>query len=243
MLPPTPVPDDFLPDCGRVRGELAGLVYGELPPDARAALERHLASCAACREELVALRDTQKLLARWETPAVSDDPRVLARTVRDAARGERGVAVRRARLVRWSAVLSGAAAACLFILSVLNAELRVGEGSCALSFRLPGTAEAAQPALPGDLRDEVRAIAAEEFASRTARFEEDQEAFAQRCSEMTRDELLRLAQAVDSALAQNQETWNARLVRLGEEAQRADLETRRALTDLASYIPVSHTPR
>jgi anti-sigma factor RsiW len=239
-----PEENDFLPDCGRVRAELTGYVYDEVPPDARAALERHLAGCAACGDELAALRDTQRLLARWETPPASDDPRALARAVASTARAERTGTVRRARLVRWTAALSGVAAACLFTLSVLSAEVRVAGGGCSLSFRLPGAGGAPPPhaadALRDEMRSEMRTVAAEEFA---ALFEAGQEALVQRCSEMTREELLRLSQAVDYALAQNQETWNARLVRLGEQAQRADIETRRVLTDLASYLPVSHTPR
>jgi hypothetical protein len=232
---------DLAADCGRVRSELPSLVYGELPSEARAALERHLAGCAPCSEELAAVRDTQALLSRWETPRSHEDPRTLAREV--AARAgatpaqapERRALPRRARLVRWSAILSGAAAALVFTLSVLNARASLGGGRLELSFGLPGVAPA--PSEPVDLTDEMRAIATEVVAARTASFERDWEELVQRLSQMTQEQLLRLSQAVDVVLAQNQRSLDDRLTLFGREAARADLETRRALTDLASYIP------
>jgi hypothetical protein len=232
-------PDDLFPDCGRVRSELPGLVYDELPPDARLALERHLDGCAACRDELTALRDTRTLLARWETPALNEDARAIARSI--AAQARRAAppsGARRARLVRWTALLSGAAAALLFVLSVLGTQVNVEAGELHLSFALPGAhTQALQRIAPS--RDEVRAIAAEEVALRAASLEQSQEEIYQRCSLMTREELLRLSKAVDIALAQNQESWDARLNVLGQQARRADLETQRALTSLAAQIPVS----
>ncbi|MBI3448090.1 MAG: zf-HC2 domain-containing protein [Acidobacteria bacterium] len=38
--------------CEKYREEIAAHVYGDLDPAAEAALERHLASCPGCREEL-----------------------------------------------------------------------------------------------------------------------------------------------------------------------------------------------
>src|SRR5262245_2754161 len=93
------------PDCGRIRNELSALLYEELAPDARLAVETHLASCDACREELAALRETRALLARWETPASTEDPRAVARSVAALARTPVAPAAlpRTGRLVRWSA--------------------------------------------------------------------------------------------------------------------------------------------
>jgi hypothetical protein len=231
-------PDDLGPDCGRVRGELAGFVYDELPPDARAALERHLDGCPPCREELAVLRDTRRMLARWETPPIEEDPRTLARAI--AAEAQRPTPARagRARLMRWSALLSGAAAAGLFVLSVLSARVSLDQGRLELSFGLPGPSPAAHPsALEGPWRDEMRTIAAQEVALRTADLEQSQADLYQRLTQMTREELLRMAQSIDLVLEEKQETFDARLLRLGQEARQADLETRRVLTDLVNYLP------
>jgi anti-sigma factor RsiW len=235
-------PEDLTPDCGRIRGELAGLVYDELAPDTRAAVEQHLVACVACHDELAALRDTQRLLARWETPPASEDPRALARSVAAAARPVRALPRGRERWVRWSAVLAGAAAAFLFTLSLLDAHASFADGRFELSFGAApsGGASATDTGLaaaPGTWRDEMRAIAAQEVASRTASLEQSQEELFRRCAQMTQEELLRLSQAVDYALAQHQESWDTRLTSLGREAARADLETRRALTEFASYLP------
>ncbi len=235
------------PTCGRARDEFAGFLYGELEPAAREALEAHLRACRECREELAALRETQRLLTRWETPASSEDPRQLARTIAaragapapHARSGERAT-LRRQRLVRWSALLSGAAAALLFTLSLLSARASFEGGRLQLDFALPGAPPAASAPRPG-WQDEVRAIAAQEVALRSANLEQSQEDLLERYSQMSRQELqqelLRLTQAVDVALAQKERTWDTRLATLGREAARADQETRQALTQMASYLP------
>lgn len=237
-----PVSDRLSPDCHRIRQELSSLLYGELAPDTRAALERHLGGCSACRDELAALRDTQRLLGRWETPPSNEDPRQIARAIAAAARTHAPRPARRAPLLRFSALLAGAAAALLFSLSLLHANASYEGGRFELSFGLPGSAPVA-PALAPDWRAEVDATVAEQVAqavaSTTAGLEQDREELLRRCSLMTKQELLRLSQAVDYALARSQESWDIRLTTLGREAARADLETRRVLTEFASYLPVS----
>jgi hypothetical protein len=47
---------------------LIGLAYGELDESERDAVERHLASCAACREEAADLRWMRHHLAAWTPP-------------------------------------------------------------------------------------------------------------------------------------------------------------------------------
>ncbi len=247
--------DDLSPNCGRVRNELASFLYGELAPDAREALELHLDGCVPCGEELAALRETQRLLSRWETPAASEDPRQLARAI--AARAGTALtgpaagsttpldarAQRRGRLVRWSARLAGAAAGLLFTFSLLNARASLEGGRLQLDFALPGARSdapmSASAPLAG-LEEQVRAIAAQEVAARSESFAQSQEELFQRCSQMTQQELLRLSQFVDYALAQNQRSYDTKLTTLGREAARADLETRRVITDLASYLPDSN---
>ena len=106
--------DELSPTCGRVRNELPAFLYGELAPDSHAALEQHIDACVPCREELNALRETQRLLSRWETPVVNDDPRQLARAIAAQAGARSTAAVvlrpaspRRARVGRELAVQEG----------------------------------------------------------------------------------------------------------------------------------------
>jgi len=227
--------EDLTPDCGRMRNELAGYLYGELALDARTLIEEHLAGCAACREELAGLRETQALLARWETPPANDDPRELAAAI--AARAGQALPrlvapTRRGRLVRWSALLSGAAAAVLFTLSVLGTQASFADGHFALSFSLPGaSASAPRGALSAD---EVQAYVAQEVALRTSHLEQSQEELFQRVTQMTHEEQLRLAQIVDYALAQSQESVNTRLASLARTAYSADAQAAQAINDLAT---------
>lgn len=235
------------PDCGRMRTELSAYLYGELAADGTAALEQHLASCASCRDELAGLRETQKLLGRWETPQGGEDPRQLARKIAALARAEEGRVpqARRGRLVRWSAVLSGVAAALLFTLSVFSADVTVSDGGMELRFRLPGTSPTAER--PG-WDERMHAIATQVVSAQTNSLREAQEELLLRWSRMTREELqqelLRLSQAVDVALAENQRSWDTRLSYVSQEAARNDLEQRRVISDMAAYIvPASNSNR
>jgi anti-sigma factor RsiW len=226
------------PDCGRMQNELSAYLYGELAGEGTAALEQHLASCAACRDELAGLRETQKLLGRWETPQDGEDPRQLARKIAELARAEKNpVPRRRGRLVHWSAVLSGVAAALLFTLSVFSADVTLSGGSLELRFRLPGTGSSVARS---DWDERMHAIATQAVSAQTNILREAQEELLQRWSRMTREELqqelLRLSQAVDVALAQNQRTWDTRLSYVSQEAARNDLEQRRVISDLAAYV-------
>ncbi len=235
------------PDCGRMRNELSAYLYDELAAEGSAALEQHLAGCAACRDELASLRETRKLLGHWETPQGGEDPRQLAREIAELARaeGRRVPRAGRGRLLRWSAILSGAAAALLFLLSLLSTEATLSAGSMELRFRLPG----AHPAVArSDWDERMRAIAAQEVSARTTSLQQDQEELLEHWSQMTREEmqqeLLRLSQAVDVALAQNQRAWDTRLSSFGREAARNDLEQRRVISDLAAFVvPASNSNR
>lgn len=60
-------------DCLRLEGLLAGYVDGEVTPDDRQAVERHLRSCASCRADLRAQATTRTLL-RTSVAAASDAP-------------------------------------------------------------------------------------------------------------------------------------------------------------------------
>jgi hypothetical protein len=189
------------------------------------------------------MRETRKLLGRWETPRAGEDPRQLARAIAELARAEESLAPGRVRgkLLRWSAVLSGAAAALVFALSLFNTEATLAGGGLQLSFRLPGARPA--EARPG-WEEDVRAIAAQVYSAQSADLQRDQEELLKRCSQMTRaemqQELLRLSQTIDLVLTQNQRTWDTRLGHL----RQADLEQRRVISEVAAYVvPASHPNR
>ena len=69
---------------------LLGYLYDELPPSGRQAFDRHLASCAACRDEVSGLRGTRAHLASWAPP----EPDLGFEVVR-SARPARGAAPER----------------------------------------------------------------------------------------------------------------------------------------------------
>lgn len=53
---------------GGLQGDKMGVLYGEADAAARARVEEHLAGCAACRDEMAALRGVRRDLAAWGLP-------------------------------------------------------------------------------------------------------------------------------------------------------------------------------
>jgi hypothetical protein len=129
-------------NCTRARGLLAALVYGDLPPAQTAAVEKHLAGCAACIREWHGLQEVRRLLDDAPAPAVRVDVQRLYReaTARQqrSARGWRRAAV---------ALLAVAAAALL----VLGLRLEVRWEAHQVTLRW-GTPEVA-PAPPSPLAE------------------------------------------------------------------------------------------
>lgn len=92
---------------------LGSYVFGSLDPSERTAVERHLATCAPCRQELASLAGLPGLLGRVTLQEATDSdllpppsllPRMLA-----AVEAERGG--RRQRLHRWQAATAALAVA------------------------------------------------------------------------------------------------------------------------------------
>jgi hypothetical protein len=52
-----------------LRDGMMDVLYGEADPAVRARVDAHLAGCAACREEMAALRALRRDLAAWRRPA------------------------------------------------------------------------------------------------------------------------------------------------------------------------------
>ncbi len=105
-------------NCTQVRERLLVWQYGELPAAEGAEVEGHLATCAACREELSAWQSFRRRLEAFQGPAVHVDlPRVYQLAVQ---RHER-----RVRRWRRTALAVCAAAAVVLIAVGLKLEIRV----------------------------------------------------------------------------------------------------------------------
>ena len=97
---------------------LLGYLYDELPPSDRQAFDRHLASCADCRDEVSGLRGTRTHLTSWAPP----EPDLGFEIVRSARPAP-------ARWWRTSPAWGLAAAAVLTLAAaaaIANIEIRVG---------------------------------------------------------------------------------------------------------------------
>lgn len=74
-------------NCAEWREDLSAYVDGELPAERRVEVDAHLATCAACRQELVELRKLAAGVARL--PGMQPADEFLADVRRKIARGER----------------------------------------------------------------------------------------------------------------------------------------------------------
>ncbi len=225
--------------CAEVRRELPALAYGDLDAEACSALERHLGTCPGCAEELRGLRETRALLSRWELPIADEDPRLLARAIRQEARDERpGERARRprARLSRFTAALAGAAAALLFTLCLLRTEVSASGGRLQVSFALPWSAATPVPLAAGsDWEMRVREIAAQESTFQVSTLGQNQAALADAYQRVLQDQG-RLARAVDLARARDQQAVETRLESLMREEARENARLGNALVQFASSV-------
>jgi hypothetical protein len=69
---------DFTCGSEQAQAALAAYVYGESDPAERAAVEAHLAICAACASELASLGATRSALASWAPPATELGFRIIS---------------------------------------------------------------------------------------------------------------------------------------------------------------------
>lgn len=107
-------------DCRRVRGLVAGAIYGELSETDRRALEAHTAKCAACRAQVAALSAFARRLER-DRPELDIDllPRVKAYLADSAPQKN----VR----IRWQ--LASAAMASLVVFALIGVQAYLYEDS------------------------------------------------------------------------------------------------------------------
>lgn len=109
---------------------LIDYVYGELTSHDREAFDRHLTSCATCRDEVDGLRGTRTSLASWAPP----EPDLGFEVVR----GRRAAAGWSARVWGWSPALGLAAAAMVIgavSAAIANVEVTTGAGGITVTTR------------------------------------------------------------------------------------------------------------
>ena len=58
-------------NCEDVSAQMMELLYGELPADARASVDAHVAGCARCRAELDGLEKTRTVAPSSQVPLVT----------------------------------------------------------------------------------------------------------------------------------------------------------------------------
>jgi len=105
--------------CGTMKCRMTAYIYGDLSPRERAAVEQHVARCAACRAVLEQTREALALMPLEPAPPLAEAEREeMMRSVRRAIRTA-AVARERARRWAWSwtaaVVVAGAVGAGLWI--------------------------------------------------------------------------------------------------------------------------------
>lgn len=129
------------------REQLPLLLYGDLPAGEVETLNRHVAECANCREELVSLRAVREALNSTPMPEVVVDPAQIF--LASSAPLPRK---------RWlPRAISGALAASLLALAILNLEVRVDQQQLVVRWGAPPVAPVAQIVNPP--QTDSRAIA------------------------------------------------------------------------------------
>jgi len=116
--------------CGR-QEELVTYLYGEAGPAERAAFERHLEECAACRRELEAFKRVRDDLNGWQVPFVPHLEIAPRRSRLEVLRELLGSFPVWARA---AAGLATAVAVVLVVLAGIGTRVSVGSSGVAMSF-------------------------------------------------------------------------------------------------------------
>ncbi len=103
-------------ECTVLRDEMLDVLYGEADAATMRAVEEHQAVCAACRDEMAALKALRRDLGQWPTPAFG-----RTRVSRPAPSG-----------ARWLAAAAALVLATGGALGFAGAELRVGGATWSL---------------------------------------------------------------------------------------------------------------
>jgi hypothetical protein len=226
-------------DCPDFRDDLLELLYEEATPEARRRLEQHMEACAACRDELRALRALRGQLQAWRVPVVG------------APTTGRGRAVPRAAWrLAWAAGLILALGAGIR-LSGVSFELRRGPLTIQLGGPSTGAIEAALARRLAEQdarhRQEVEALR----ASLLQRPAPDESArLAESVRDLIREAEARQADAIESRLASFEDRVEARrrydLARISTGLSYLDGKAGRQAartTELVSYVLQASQPQ
>jgi hypothetical protein len=134
---------EFPMNCSEVHNHLPAFLYGDLTAEERQTVQTHLADCAACRQEVDALRQVRELLGTVPTPNVQLNPLQLQQEA--LTRQEKKL--RRWRRTAWVAVAGLAAA--LFLAVLPSLEFRAEDHQFVLRWGTPPPANPA-PVPPMD---------------------------------------------------------------------------------------------
>jgi hypothetical protein len=144
-------------NCAEVRARLHTLVYGDLGPAEATQVEKHIATCAACRKERATLQRLQQTLNAPPVPPARVD---LSRLYADAAR----LQLRQTRRWRRAAVALVAAAAVLLLVIGLKLEVRVASHQLVLRWGTAPESISPPPAPPATVAEiSPGPISTEEF--------------------------------------------------------------------------------
>jgi anti-sigma factor RsiW len=117
-------------NCNDVQVRLAEMVSGTIPESERQAIQAHLATCSACRDEHDSLRGVCAMLRTSSAPAVQVD---VTSVYQESSRR----AQQRARLWRRVAIGVGTAAAVLLIWAVTRLQVHVEKDQLVLRWGPP----------------------------------------------------------------------------------------------------------
>ncbi|HXE81326.1 MAG TPA: zf-HC2 domain-containing protein [Vicinamibacterales bacterium] len=141
---------------------LIAYLYGEDSPEEREGVERHLAVCRSCADEVEGLRAAREGLAGWQAPEVALGFRLVREPLKPARRAGWGVPA-------WAALPAAAAVILAAGAAIANLEIRYGADGFAVRTgwqrTLPATAPAPMMAVvPGTPADDAwrEALAATE---------------------------------------------------------------------------------
>jgi hypothetical protein len=194
-------------NCSQAREHLPALLYGDLQTAEAAAVEGHLAHCAACRREYAELRSLRRTLDTAPVPSVQVDlPRLFAQA--EALR------VRQARRWRRAAAAFGALAATLLVVFVLRLEVRLEAHQVVVRWGAP--AQEAEPSTPAPQPERVVIVQREpvsnpEIEARLQVMNDTLHALADYLDERDtkqRQLLERLQARIESAQRQNGQRWS-----------------------------------
>ncbi len=121
--------------CNQREELLVASLYGELSGEEEEMVRKHLASCAACREEFETLQSTTGILRQWddvESPVQYRMAESIAETERRSSRSSRKPGL--LRRLRHSSAPAYIVAAAALLLVVFNIDLSVEDGRLSVGF-------------------------------------------------------------------------------------------------------------